>query len=796
MHLLKKIYNNLTPLKIPIVISLITGVSIMLLMVPVVYITADSLRNHAQDKTKADADYFLHNKSDELTFKLDHAYHISQKLKLVFERDFTKIINNKDDDFIKDILNDDKDIIDAFIIYVPDRQKTSNALLNTNKPKHLSWRLDKLGQFIKESVPHFNKIQEIPLYNIVGQDLKNRTISFQAVYKSRTSVITSVIYPIIINNRFAGVIGVNIELMSNAKLQIKELFGDKASFKVYNEKKDLIWQSSNEDYTESIENSLLLPLSGVEPQKSYYLVNDASFTTSKMVQITNLNTTFFTSLVFPRKMIYRDANTKIILFIFLTIIVVLIAVITSFIVSYYKFQPASKLYHLCNKFNNGDESAIYNYNNFKGTSKLTLAFNMVFTSIKEKHQLLIENNLNQRSILDSLPDLLFELDKRGNIYDYHVPQGISLYVPASNWNGKPITELIPENVCDRIFSGIADAAINGIHRGTIYSLEIDGSMRWYELSAEKKSGHEGIDTRFIILVRDVTKWKQIEDELIFIKDNYESLNKKLNENNTKVIQINDELKSAKEKAKESEKLKLSFLANMSHEIRTPMNAIMGITELLVEDQILPNERTFYQRLVHSRAEDLLMIINDILDISRIESGALQISEAVCSIRVLMEEIRMYFESKKSKKCECKTEFFVVNEIDSNQDVIVTDYLRIKQVLINLTDNAFKYTCEGFIEVGCKNSDDDKVLFWVKDTGIGIDEDIRDKVFVRFRQATDPMSSRHYGGTGLGLSISKGIVEKLNGSIWFDTKVNKGSTFYFTIPFKAGKKTIIEKHLDN
>ena len=272
-------------------------------------------------------------------------------------------------------------------------------------------------------------------------------------------------------------------------------------------------------------------------------------------------------------------------------------------------------------------------------------------------------------------------------------------------------------------------------------------------------------------------------------EEYHILNKKLSKNNDKMLAMNVALNTAKEKAEESDRLKSAFLANVSHEIRTPMNAIIGFSELLEEDEIDDDSRKLFTHTIRTRSADLLNIINDILDISRLESGTLVVDESLGSISKEMNDLVIYYNTKNEKINKKPVVFNVANLLTKDLDIISTDFNRLKQVLMNLMDNAFKFTDEGSIEIGCRMKDIDTVLFHVKDTGIGISKNKLGMIFGRFKQATDAHLSDRYGGTGLGLSISKGLIELLKGKIWVESEKGKGTTFFFTIPYKNTEKTL-------
>jgi signal transduction histidine kinase len=238
-----------------------------------------------------------------------------------------------------------------------------------------------------------------------------------------------------------------------------------------------------------------------------------------------------------------------------------------------------------------------------------------------------------------------------------------------------------------------------------------------------------------------------------------------------------ELLVAKEKAENSERTKLAFLANMSHEIRTPMNGVLGFIQLLRRPGLSVENQQKYLNMIEKGGTRMLNIINDLIDISKIESGLMGINISETNINEQIDFIYTFFkpeiESKEMQIFECKG-------LPESEAVINTDREKVYAILTNLVKNAIKYTDTGSIDFGyqLKNS---FIEYYVKDTGIGIPQEELNSVFDRFVQ-TGISEKREIQGAGLGLSISKGYVEMLGGKIWVESEVGKGSIFYFTIPY--------------
>jgi signal transduction histidine kinase len=233
---------------------------------------------------------------------------------------------------------------------------------------------------------------------------------------------------------------------------------------------------------------------------------------------------------------------------------------------------------------------------------------------------------------------------------------------------------------------------------------------------------------------------------------------------------------AKEKAEESDRLKSAFLANMSHEIRTPMNGILGFAELLKEPELTGEEQHKYIEIIEKSGARMLTIIHDIIDISKIESGQMDICLLTININTKIDYLYHFFLPEVQAK---RTKLELKTEVPEKAAIINTDSEKINSILTNLIKNAIKFTSTGTIVFGYRKKAD-YLKFFVKDTGMGIDKDRQEAIFERFIQA-DIYDKQAYQGAGLGLSISKAYVEMLGGKIWVESEPGQGSSFYFTIP---------------
>lgn len=285
------------------------------------------------------------------------------------------------------------------------------------------------------------------------------------------------------------------------------------------------------------------------------------------------------------------------------------------------------------------------------------------------------------------------------------------------------------------------------------SIDVTKSGKRFFVNAKGRLIDYNGEPHLLIIVRDITDFKQAEHDIV----------------------------KAKEKAVESEHLKSAFLANMSHEIRTPMNSIIGFSDLLGEDTISDDEKLHFIKIIRQNGNQLMNIINDIIDISKIEAGQISLNQEPINLCETFQDIYNMFELAAKDK---GLKLFKRSNHTEKEYFIQTDELRLKQILINLISNALKFTHNGFIEFGCNvGYTENSIHFYVKDTGIGIPRAKQEEIFQRFMQA-ELKTTKLYGGTGLGLAISQGLVNTFKGRIWLESEEGMGSTFNFTIPTMA------------
>jgi PAS domain S-box-containing protein len=360
-----------------------------------------------------------------------------------------------------------------------------------------------------------------------------------------------------------------------------------------------------------------------------------------------------------------------------------------------------------------------------------------------------------KNISEASFDSIILTDAKGLIiYWNKAAQRIFGYKPNDIIN-ESIGILLPERLRAKFYASFDTLQKKGEWRFIGKLFEFVGySKRGYEFPIEltiSKVGHgESLSLSFTI--KDISQRKEYERSLI----------------------------EARNKAEESDKLKSAFLANMSHEIRTPMNSIIGFSELLGKPNIREEEKNKFINYIISSGKSLLNLIDDIIDISKIEAGQLKINKVSVNVNSLLSEIfASFYENPKVKKNNF--DLVLKREFNDHKFSLLTDPYRIKQILINLLTNAFKFTDEGSIEFGYRVCNTEFVEFYVKDTGVGIPVGKQDIIFDRFGQIEDTYF-KNQGGTGLGLGISKKLTEMLGGKMWVESDSGQGATFYFTLPY--------------
>lgn len=359
---------------------------------------------------------------------------------------------------------------------------------------------------------------------------------------------------------------------------------------------------------------------------------------------------------------------------------------------------------------------------------------------KLSEQSLVESEARNRAILESIPDLLIHFTKEGKVLSSKNASALKTANIFDKINNKKLEDIFNNQVAENFKQAINTCLKNGSYLFE-YKHETNGIEHDFETRMSKMN-----DNEIIAIIRNVSESKEYERKLKKERDNAFSANK----------------------------AKTEFLANMSHEIRTPMNAILGFSEALFH-KLENSEHKKMIRSVLNSGNLLLSLLNDILDLSKIEAGKLEISHQPVSVQNIAEETKLLFVEKADKKGINIS----VKIDDSVPDTLMLDEIRVKQVLFNLVGNAVKFTHKGYVQITISftSTDDDigTLRLDVSDTGIGIAEKDQNKIFDAFQQQSGQLN-RAYEGVGLGLAISKRLVEKMGGAISVNSTLNEGSTF--------------------
>jgi signal transduction histidine kinase/FixJ family two-component response regulator len=361
------------------------------------------------------------------------------------------------------------------------------------------------------------------------------------------------------------------------------------------------------------------------------------------------------------------------------------------------------------------------------------------------HNELINSVNENKGIIDSIPDQIVRISDSGKILSSKSTQNNGLFGNYKADENDSIITLLDEELGNSFMSAIKECLVEGSINFDFTRLNWD-ILEYYEARFVQLHKNE-----VLVIIRNVTESKEKEEEL-------------------QIARIN---------AEDASRTKSEFLANISHEIRTPMNAILGFSEWL-HDHVEDTQHKSYLHTILTSGRNLLALINDILDLSKIESGRMNIEMEPMQYKVLIHEIKQVLK----QKIDSKNLAFNINIDQSVPEYIYMDEIRIYQILFNLIGNAIKFTSKGYVNVSAYavktiSNDIINLIISVEDTGIGIKEDQQEKIFTAFTQQSG-QSNRYYEGTGLGLAIVSGLLKKLNGEISIKSKLGKGSTFTVTL----------------
>jgi PAS domain S-box-containing protein len=359
-------------------------------------------------------------------------------------------------------------------------------------------------------------------------------------------------------------------------------------------------------------------------------------------------------------------------------------------------------------------------------------------------------------IIRNIPDLIIRIDQSGRITFANAASILFFRKTPDLLIGKKLQKLVSDehmtaigtSAIERVFeSGQAEIIEGELHSASGIDKHIEIRILPEPESALTKEPH------LLLLIRDISRRKETERELI----------------------------RAKRKAEESDILKSAFLANMSHEIRTPLNAIVGFSQIILDEGITREEQERFYEYINDNSNQLINLVNDIIDMSKLECNQLIIKESHCDLNELAGEMKLLAENEKKIRKKEHLMIILDAEFPADDGLILLDPFRLRQILTNLLVNAIKFTPKGYIQFGYRLMDPGKLLFYVRDTGIGIPLDKQGEIFQDFRQVDNSLN-RGGNGSGLGLAICKRLIGLMQGTIWLQSEPGKGTTFFFSLPY--------------
>lgn len=422
------------------------------------------------------------------------------------------------------------------------------------------------------------------------------------------------------------------------------------------------------------------------------------------------------------------------------------------------------------------------------------------SELREREDEFYENHRKLHTLMNNLPGMAYRCSNEKGWPMEFISEGcteLTGYKPEEIVQGEVMYEdLIHPYDRQYVWQSVQEALEKNQPFRISYRIETrQGEQKWIWEQGRMVPSPDPGETHLEGLMTDITERKRAEEvlnqrnhELKATEEEHRASNEDLRDANQRLEAQKIELRKAKKKAEESDRLKSTFLANMSHEIRTPINGIMGFAQMLQKTQYPPEEQKKFLKIIHDSSSHLLQIINDIVDVAKIEANQLSLNPSPLCLNDILHQLYDTYQAQLHQNNKTHITLYLEQGLSRDHSWIHADANRLKQILYNLLGNAVKFTEKGSIRFGYKQPDKASLLFYVSDTGIGIPADKLDQIFGRFEQVKDPIHTE-YGGTGLGLTITRSLVEMMGGKIWVESQFEYGTSFYFTLPVEPGRENV-------